>query len=61
MTETLNDNLAQVLPKMKDSIKTIKQSLDEPIIKMNQTAVLLKNSNQKLKILSRSIQTEGNL
>ncbi|MBG2914530.1 SMC family protein [Proteus terrae] len=61
LTETLNDNLAQVLPKMKDSIKTIKQSLDEPIIKMNQTAVLLKNSNQKLKILSRSIQTEGNL
>ncbi len=61
LNDELHNNLNALLPDLETNIDSIKNALDEPIIKINQTATLLQNSNQKLKNLTRNIQIEGNL
>ncbi|ODQ04567.1 MULTISPECIES: AAA family ATPase [Enterobacterales] len=61
INDELHKKLNSLLPDIETNINFIKNSLDEPIIKIRKTATLLQSSNQNLKNLAQNIQIEGNL
>lgn len=55
------DSLKKGRQGMQMTIKELELALEAPVVKMQETAKLLQNSNQKLKTLSREIQALGGL
>ncbi len=61
LRENLRDSLNEALPEMEKTIKQLEKAIDAPVKHAEESAKLLRNSNKKLKILSKQIKTLGAL